>query len=153
MMSFLKGLLLLVLLAALGTTGWFCWVFWQEAQRLDAEKSALEVERTLMRSDGELREAELKRVTLDCEALARKLASAQAACEKAQEQARQLRYEKENAVRALTAELESQKKLLVQARSTPPTPKAKPADGVEVESLRQLLDMTDRAPRRPSQRP
>lgn len=154
MIRFLKGLLLLALIAALGASGWFCWVFWQEIQRLDAEKSALEVERTLLRSDGEIREAELRRSAADREACERKLAALSAACEKAQEEARRFKYERENAVRALTAELERQKKLVASRSAQPPAQKVLTADdGLAVESLQQLLDMTDRAPRQPSQRP
>lgn len=170
MINFLKGLFLLVLLLSLGASSWFCWILWQDCQRLDSEKTALEVERALLKTDVGLCDAELRRAEnevkrtsarlqtamTDKESFERKLAVTAAACEKAQEEARRFRYEKENAVCALTAELERQKKIVVPHPLPKPVVQRKvvPAVGdVEVESLQQLLDMTDHAPRQPSQRP
>ncbi len=148
MKIFLRVVLALFILAALGAAGWVGRVLWNENRRLLAEKAAVDVERLRFATGKDAAESELKAVMLDREQLRHDLLTARAALEKAEVEKvlleKQLVDERKKArenLENVSMEKSAAARAVVQKR--------KPGDPLEnVGSLKDLLDLTDKAPRR-----
>ena len=157
MKTFLRLLPDLVLLAALCGAGWTAWTLRERVRQLDAEKAELEVSAARQRTENDRLVAEMHRMTEAKSALARDLVSAQAEVRKAREAEDRMRLDRARAEAALREEIG-----LMRERARTAHDRAKAEADAEIQmklqaeglhpsldnSLRELVDLTDRAPRR-----
>ncbi len=156
MKTFLRVVLALFILAALGAAGWVGRVLWNENRRLLAEKAAVDVERLRFATGKDAAESELKVVSSDNASLQRDLLTMRAAREKAEAEAKRLLDENARLKSQLSEERWRSRVVL---EKTPKSVQAKPTavsvpqhrsefPSEDMGSLKDLLELTDKAPRR-----
>lgn len=162
MKTFLGVVLVLVLLSACAAGGWFCWTLEQENRSLRAAVTAAEVERARLAAEHGLCAAKVAQTVAAQEAQARAHDEATNALARVQAEARRLR---DDVVRAETArdevrrraeadvaklqgELEKARAVAARAEQTERARRRAEDPLADVGSLKDLLDLTDKAPRR-----
>ena len=104
----LRILLAVLHLAALGAAGWYGWRFREQYRALDAERSDLVAENARLRTESDRIRADLRRLAEAKDALGRNLVSALASCQKQEDLNRKLMDDKAKAEAALRGELRRQ---------------------------------------------
>ena len=162
MKTFLAVVLVLVLLAAGAASGWFCWTFEQENRTLRAAATAAEVERARLAAEHGQCAAKVAQVVAAQEAQARAHDEATNALARVQAEARRLRDDVGRAAAArdevrrraeadvakLQGELEKARAVAARAEQTERARRRAEDPLADVGSLKDLLDLTDKAPRR-----
>ena len=160
MKTFLAVVLVLVLLAACAASGWFCWTFEQENRTLRAAATAAEVERARLAAAHGQCAAKVAQVVAAQEAQARAHDEATNALARVQAEARRLRDDVVRAeaardevrrradVAKLQGELEKARAVAARAEQTERARRRAEDPLADVGSLKDLLDLTDKAPRR-----
>lgn len=172
MKALLKLLLLVFHLAIFGIGGWYGWDFWLRHCALEEEKFGLEAACTQLRADNERLATEARRVAEAKDSLGRSLVTAVEAERRTQEANRRLedengrlKAEVADAGRQLRADLKQREETLrvVQAKLEAAEARLRTNDGQlqaaeaararspqepGVDSLRELVELTDRAPRK-----
>lgn len=152
MKTFLRILLFVFHLAALGAAGWYGWLFWERYKALDAERSELVAENAHLRTEADRLRAEAQRVAEAKEALGRNLVAALSSCKVQEERNRRLQDDRAKAESALREELRRQGERLraSDARAEQAERRVRRAAEEEpgVDSLSELVELTDRAPRK-----
>ena len=147
MKTFLAVVLVLVLLSACAACGWFCWTLEQENRTLRAAATAAEVERARRpaqeaqaRAHDEATNA-LARVQAEARRLRDDVVRAEAARD-------EVRRRAEADVAKLQGELEKARAVAARAEQTERARRRAEDPLADVGSLKDLLDLTDKAPRR-----
>ncbi len=153
MKAFFGVVLSLFVLAAFVAVGWMGWMLWKENRSIRAEKEAIVAERARFVTEKGGLQAELTVVSSDREQLQRNLLTAWAALEKAEAEQKRLQDEKEKLEAQLVAARRLARENLekVQKVAAGKAPVHQGGNDVVLEdvgSLEDLLDMTDKAPRR-----
>ena len=158
MKTFLGVVLVLVLLAACAAGGWFCWTLEQENRSLRAAATAAEVERARLAAEHGQCAAKVARAVAAQEAQARAHDEATNALARVQAEARRLRDDVVRAeaardevrrdVAKLQGELEKARAAAARAEQTERARRRAEDPLADVGSLKDLLDLTDKAPRR-----
>lgn len=162
MKTFLGVVLVLVLLAACAAGGWFCWTLEQENRTLRAAVTAAEVERARLAAEHGQCVAKVARAVAAQEAQARAHDEATNALARVQAEARRLRDDVVRAeaardevrrraeadVAKLQGELEKARAAAARAEQTERARRRAEDPLADVGSLKDLLDLTDKAPRR-----
>lgn len=158
MKTFLGVVLVLVLLAACAAGGWFCWTLEQENRTLRAAVAAAEVERARLAAEHGQCAAKVAQTVAAQEAQARAHDEATNALARVQAEARRLRDDVVRAeaardevrrdVAKLQGELEKARAAAARAEQTERARRRAEDPLADVGSLKDLLDLTDKAPRR-----
>lgn len=158
MKTFLGVVLVLVLLAACAAGGWFCWTLEQENRTLRAAVAAAEVERARLAAEHGQCAAKVAQTVAAQEAQARAHDEATNALARVQAEARRLRDDVVRAeaardevrrdVAKLQGELEKARAVAARAEQTERARRRAEDPLADVGSLKDLLDLTDKAPRR-----
>lgn len=158
MKTFLGVVLVLVLLAACAAGGWFCWTLEQENRTLRAAVAAAEVERARLAAEHGQCAAKVAQAVAAQEAQARAHDEATNALARVQAEARRLRDDVVRAeaardevrrdVAKLQGELEKARAVAARAEQTERARRRAEDPLADVGSLKDLLDLTDKAPRR-----
>ena len=158
MKTFLGVVLVLVLLAACAAGGWFCWTLEQENRTLRAAVAAAEVERARLAVEHGQCAAKVAQTVAAQEAQARAHDEATNALARVQAEARRLRDDVVRAeaardevrrdVAKLQGELEKARAAAARAEQTERARRRAEDPLADVGSLKDLLDLTDKAPRR-----
>lgn len=162
MKTFLGVVLVLVLLSACAAGGWFCWTLEQENRTLRAAATAAEVERARLAAEHGQCVAKVARAVAAQEAQARAHDEATNALARVQAEARRLRDDVVRAeaardevrrraeadVAKLQGELEKARAAAARAEQTERARRRAEDPLADVGSLKDLLDLTDKAPRR-----
>ncbi len=162
MKTFLGVVLVLVLLAACAAGGWFCWTLEQENRTLRAAATAAEVERARLAAEHGQCAAKVAQAVAAQEAQARAHDEATNALARVQAEARRLRdgvvraeaardevrRRAEADVARLQGELEKARAAAARAEQTERARRRAEDPLADVGSLKDLLDLTDKAPRR-----
>ena len=152
----------LVLLAACAAGGWFCWTLEQENRSLRAAATAAEVERARLAAEHGQCGAKVARAVAAQEAQARAHDEATNALARVQAEARRLRDDVVRAeaardevrrraeadVAKLQGELEKARAVAARAEQSERARRRAEDPLADVGSLKDLLDLTDKAPRR-----
>lgn len=158
MKTFFGVVLVLVLLAACAAGGWFCWTLEQENRTLRAAVTAAEVERARLAAEHGQCAAKVAQTVAAQEAQARAHDEATNALARVQAEARRLRDDVVRAeaardevrrdVAKLQGELEKARAAAARAEQTERARRRAEDPLADVGSLKDLLDLTDKAPRR-----
>ncbi len=158
MKTFLGVVLVLVLLSACAAGGWFCWTLEQENRTLRAAVAAAEVERARLAAEHGQCAAKVAQTVAAQEAQARAHDEATNALARVQAEARRLRDDVVRAeaardevrrdVAKLQGELEKARAAAARAEQTERARRRAEDPLADVGSLKDLLDLTDKAPRR-----
>ena len=158
MKTFFGVVLVLVLLAACAAGGWFCWTLEQENRNLRAAATAAEVERARLAAEHGQCAAKVAQTVAAQEAQARAHDEATNALARVQAEARRLRDDVVRAeaardevrrdVAKLQGELEKARAAAARAEQTERARRRAEDPLADVGSLKDLLDLTDKAPRR-----
>lgn len=158
MKTFFGVVLVLVLLAACAVGGWFCWTLEQENRTLRAAVTAAEVERARLAAEHGQCAAKVAQTVAAQEAQARAHDEATNALARVQAEARRLRDDVVRAeaardevrrdVAKLQGELEKARAAAARAEQTERARRRAEDPLADVGSLKDLLDLTDKAPRR-----
>lgn len=158
MKTFLGVVLVLVLLAACAAGGWFCWTLEQENRSLRAAATAAEVERARLAAEHGQCAAKVAQTVAAQEAQARAHDEATNALARVQAEARRLRDDVVRAeaardevrrdVAKLQGEFEKARAAAARAEQTERARRRAEDPLADVGSLKDLLDLTDKAPRR-----
>lgn len=162
MKTFLGVVLVLVLLSACAAGGWFCWTLEQENRNLRAAATAAEVERARLAAEHGQCAVKVAQVVAAQEAQARAHDEATNALARVQAEARRLRDDVVRAeaardevrrraeadVAKLQGELEKARAVAARAEQTERARRRAEDPLADVGSLKDLLDLTDKAPRR-----
>lgn len=158
MKTFFGVVLVLVLLAACAAGGWFCWMLEQENRTLRAAATAAEVERARLAAEHGQCAAKVAQTVAAQEAQARAHDEATNALARVQAEARRLRDDVVRAeaardevrrdVAKLQGELEKARAAAARAEQTERARRRAEDPLADVGSLKDLLDLTDKAPRR-----
>ena len=162
MKTFLGVVLVLVLLAACAAGGWFCWTLEQENRTLRAAVAAAEVERARLAAEHGQCAAQVAQTVAAQEAQARAHDEATNALARVQAEARRLRDDVVRAeaardevrrraeadVAKLQGELEKARAVAARVEQTERARRRAEDPLADVGSLKDLLDLTDKAPRR-----
>lgn len=158
MKTFFGVVLVLVLLAACAVGGWFCWTLEQENRTLRAAVTAAEVERARLAVEHGQCAAKVAQTVAAQEAQARAHDEATNALARVQAEARRLRDDVVRAeaardevrrdVAKLQGELEKARAAAARAEQTERARRRAEDPLADVGSLKDLLDLTDKAPRR-----
>lgn len=158
MKTFFGVVLVLVLLAACAAGGWFCWALEQENRSLRAAVTAAEVERARLAAEHGQCAAKVAQTVAAQEAQARAHDEATNALARVQAEARRLRDDVVRAeaardevrrdVAKLQGELEKARAAAARAEQTERARRRAEDPLADVGSLKDLLDLTDKAPRR-----
>ena len=162
MKTFFGVVLVLVLLAACAAGGWFCWTLEQENRTLRAAVTAAEVERARLAAEHGQCAAKVAQTVAAREAQARAHDEATDALARVQAEARRLRDDVVRAeaardevrrraeadVAKLQGELEKARAAAARAEQTERARRRAEDPLADVGSLKDLLDLTDKAPRR-----
>lgn len=162
MKTFLGVVLVLVLLAACAAGGWFCWTLEQENRNLRAAATAAEVERARLAAEHGQCAAKVAQAVAAQEVQARAHDEATNALARVQAEARRLRDDvvcaeaardevrrrAEADVAKLQGELEKARAVAARAEQSERARRRAEDPLADVGSLKDLLDLTDKAPRR-----
>lgn len=162
MKTFLGVVLVLVLLFAWAAGGWFCWMLEQENRTLRAAAAAAEVERARLAAEHGQCAAKVAQTVAAQKAQARAHDEATNALARVQAEARRLRDDVVRAeaardevrrraeadVAKLQGELEKARAAAARAEQTERARRRAEDPLADVGSLKDLLDLTDKAPRR-----
>lgn len=162
MKTFFGVVLVLVLLAACAAGGWFCWTLEQENRTLRAAATAAEVERARLAAEYGQCASKVAQTVAAQEAQARAHDEATNALARVQAEARRLRDDVVRAeaardevrrraeadVAKLQGELEKARAAAARAEQTERARRRAEDPLADVGSLKDLLDLTDKAPRR-----
>ena len=158
MKTFLGVVLVLVLLSACAAGGWFCWTLEQENRTLRAAVAAAEVERARLAAEHGQCAAKVAQTVAAQEAQARAHDEATNALARVQAEERRLRDDLVRAeaardevrrdVAKLQGELEKARAAAARAEQTERARRRAEDPLADVGSLKDLLDLTDKAPRR-----
>ena len=158
MKTFLGVVLVLVLLSACAAGGWFCWTLEQENRTLRAAVAAAEVERARLAAEHGQCAAKVAQTVAAQEAQARAHDEATNALARVQAEAPRLRDDVVRAeaardevrrdVAKLQGELEKARAAAARAEQTERARRRAEDPLADVGSLKDLLDLTDKAPRR-----
>ncbi|MGN0846525.1 MAG: hypothetical protein ACI4RA_03980 [Kiritimatiellia bacterium] len=155
MKTFIRLLFALFVLAAFAAAGWACRTLWLENRRLIAEKTELDAARVRAVTEREVCERERQKVAEAKESLGRSLMATMTALDKAKDDLQRVQGEKAELAATLAAEREKARVAAAKAKDDVAAAAKKAAEEkrgdddplADVGTLKQLLDLTDKAPR------